>query len=313
MKILVYGAGVIGSYLAYELDKAGHDVTILARAKRYNDLKERGLIIRHYVQIKTTATRINVVDDFGNNDYYDTVFVAMQRTQIDNVLPSLSSNNKCKLYILVGNNPNADETYEKIQENSRAHPTVLFAFQESGGRKENGKIISIHFWKTSISIGGLNEDNSYRNVIENIFDNTGLKPHYSKNIDAWLKSHVALIEPIVYVTHWANGNLKRVSKNREMLNLTIDAIAEGYEVVKACGYHIEPKKDEYYIKIKRRQFYWMLKIMSATPFGKLAASDHAMSAIGEMNFLSDEFDKLKKKADIPTPNWDRLEQYLIKE
>jgi 2-dehydropantoate 2-reductase len=312
VKILVYGAGVIGSYLAYELNKAGHDVTIRARGARYQDLKEKGLIIRHYVQIKTTVTPIKVVDNFGENDYYDAVFVVMQRTQIDSVIPSLSLNKKCKLYVLVGNNPTANETYEKIQENSIVRKAVLFAFQESGGRRENGKVISIHFSKTSFYVDALNGDTSYRTVIKNIFASTNFKLYHSSNMDAWLKSHVAVIVPIVYVTYWAKGDLKKVAKNREMLNLTIDAIAEGYEVVKACGYTIEPQKDEDYVKTKRRQFYWMLKIMAATPFGRLAASDHAMSAIGEMNCLSDEFDKLKKRAALSTPNWDRLEQYLIK-
>ena len=35
MKILVYGAGVLGSYLAHTLIDAGNDVFILVRVKRY--------------------------------------------------------------------------------------------------------------------------------------------------------------------------------------------------------------------------------------------------------------------------------------
>ena len=40
LKVLVYGAGVIAAYLAYELKKKNEDVTILARGERYKELKE---------------------------------------------------------------------------------------------------------------------------------------------------------------------------------------------------------------------------------------------------------------------------------
>lgn len=312
MKILVYGAGVLGSYLAYEMNKAGHDVTILARGTRYNEIKENGLIIKHYVQRKTTITSINTIENFSEDGCYDAVFIAMQRTQIDNILPNLLANKKCKLYIFVGNNAAADETYAKIKESVLPETTVLFAFQGSGGRRESGKVVCMHLGRTSFSIGSLNGDISYRPFIDDIFKSTNFKLYHSPNMDAWLKYHVAFVEPLVYLTYWANGNLKKASKNREMLILTIDAIEEGYKVVKACGYPVEPKEDEGYVEKKRRKLYWMFKIMAATTLGRLAIRDHAMSAVEEMNCLSNEFDKLKKRAALSTPNWDKLEQYLIK-
>ncbi|HET7116606.1 MAG TPA: 2-dehydropantoate 2-reductase N-terminal domain-containing protein [Hanamia sp.] len=45
MKILVYGAGVIGSIYAAKLFDAKNDVTLLARGKRYENLQQNGLII----------------------------------------------------------------------------------------------------------------------------------------------------------------------------------------------------------------------------------------------------------------------------
>jgi 2-dehydropantoate 2-reductase len=237
----------------------------------------------------------------------------MQRTQIENVIPKLSSNRKCKLYILVGNNPTANETCRKILENTTLNPTILFAFQVSGGRREGGRVISIHLGRVSFHIGASDGDTSYSPIIDNIFASSCFNVKHSPNMDSWLKCHAALILPIAYLTYWANGDLKKASKNKEMLNLAIDAIAEGYEVIRACDYPIEPKEDEDYIKNKRKRLYWILKIMAATPIGRLAGSDHAMSAVGEMRFLSHEFDRLKKSASLSTPNWDRLEQYLAKE
>ncbi|MCM1124586.1 MAG: NAD-binding protein [Eubacterium sp.] len=43
MKLLVYGAGVIGCELAHVLKKGGNDVTLLARGERKDNLEKRGL------------------------------------------------------------------------------------------------------------------------------------------------------------------------------------------------------------------------------------------------------------------------------
>ena len=46
MKILVYGAGVLGCNLARNLFRAGKDVTLLARGNWAAEIKQNGLRIR---------------------------------------------------------------------------------------------------------------------------------------------------------------------------------------------------------------------------------------------------------------------------
>ena len=47
MKILVYGAGVLGCNLAHALWIAHKDVTLLARGSWYEEIKNNGMTIRH--------------------------------------------------------------------------------------------------------------------------------------------------------------------------------------------------------------------------------------------------------------------------
>ena len=54
MTILVFGVGAIGSLMAHYLCKAGNDVTVVARST-YEELSKNGLVIRHYLQKKTTV------------------------------------------------------------------------------------------------------------------------------------------------------------------------------------------------------------------------------------------------------------------
>ena len=45
MRILIYGAGVIGSIFAGRLAASGEDITVLARGKRLEQLKQNGVVL----------------------------------------------------------------------------------------------------------------------------------------------------------------------------------------------------------------------------------------------------------------------------
>ena len=45
MRILVFGAGVIGSVYAGKLLQTGHEVVMLARGRRLSDLQAHGLVL----------------------------------------------------------------------------------------------------------------------------------------------------------------------------------------------------------------------------------------------------------------------------
>lgn len=45
MRILIYGAGVISSIFAGMLAASGKDVTVLARGKRLEELRQNGIVL----------------------------------------------------------------------------------------------------------------------------------------------------------------------------------------------------------------------------------------------------------------------------
>src|SRR5690554_4552424 len=117
MRILVFGAGVLGSYLAHALIRGGNDVTVLARGKRAEQLKKDGLVIRHYFQYKTTVDKVKVIHELQSNDIYDLVFVVMKYNDFPSVLPILAENQTQNI-VLVGNNADAHEMHNILQEKS---------------------------------------------------------------------------------------------------------------------------------------------------------------------------------------------------
>lgn len=91
MKILFYGAGVIGSLYAAKLQEAGNPVTVLARGMRPAAIVQHGIVLEHARTGARTATRIDVVQELKPDDAYDIAVVAVRKTDVDGVLPVLGA------------------------------------------------------------------------------------------------------------------------------------------------------------------------------------------------------------------------------
>ena len=309
MKILVYGAGVLGSYLTHVLcsDKS-NDVTLLAREKRGEIIKNNGLIIRHSVQMKTTVDYVKVISELLPDDRYDIIFVVMQYTHLQSVIPILAQN-VSQTIVFVGNNFHAIETEKQLNENTSVKKKVLFGFQSSGGRREGNKIVSFHI-SNGMIIGASDGNKDWLIFLKEAFKNTKYKLSPSENIDSWLKTHIAFIMPLCYLTYACDGNLHKSAHNKALINKVVTAIDEAYCVLETTGYPITPASDADYIRKTPKKCYNFIKLMAITPIGRLAISDHAMSAHAEMSALSDAIDGYKTKSNCRTPCYDELESYL---
>lgn len=285
---------------------------ILARGKRKEVLTEFGLVIEHTTQKKTTIDRINIVDELGPEDAYDAVFVVLQRTQVDEVIPILAANTQCRLFILTGNNGEAEKTHAEFMRLSSTKPTVLFGFLGCGGQYENGRFLSYHKDEPAFVIGDLQGGTAYREVFDALFEGTVIKPWHSAHIDAWLKYHLALILPMVYAIHSVKGDMKKFSRSGRLIRLALSAIREAMASLEQLGFGPEPP--ELVAKFQKPAWLWvlMLRLIVRTKSFRLAAVNHGMSALAEMNFLSGEFHKTLDGSDIPTPALDELSAFLIK-
>ena len=92
MKILVYGAGVLGCNLARNLFRAGKDVTLLARGNWAAEIKQNGLRIKDKFSPCVSVSRIPAVTELAPDATYDVIFVVLRYTQLDSVLDTLRAN-----------------------------------------------------------------------------------------------------------------------------------------------------------------------------------------------------------------------------
>ena len=91
-RILVFGAGVIGSNLAADLFASGCDVTLLARGDWANCIEQKGLTIKSAFLPGKKTYRIPVIRGIIANDEFDVIFVVMRYSQLDATLETLNAN-----------------------------------------------------------------------------------------------------------------------------------------------------------------------------------------------------------------------------
>ena len=295
MRILIIGAGVLGSNLAHSIKK-GNDVTILARNKTYENLKNNGLIIKHKLG-KKSVDHFNVIDKLDENDIYDVIFVVSRFSSLDSIVKIIEKN-KSKNIVFVGNNMNA-EKYMNIKDKN-----ILFAFFMAAGKKYDGYINSICLNK--IEIGRTDGKDISNEFIKSIFKETKIKVTIENKMNDYLKTHACAVLPLVFASYKVDGNLKLLKKDKEYSLLIMDAIIEEYDVLKKLGYEILPKGEYENCVNKKEKCAFIYRFMFSNFIGKMCISDHAMSAREEFILLDNEFEKLKKKSKLETKVYDKL-------
>ena len=300
MKILVYGAGVLGCNLARNLFRAGKDVTLLARGNWAAEIKQNGLRVKDKFSPRTSVSRIPVVTKLAPEAQYDVIFVVLRYTQLDSALDTLREN-QTKNIVFVGNNVRPRALAAALPGKN-----VLFAFALSAGHRESERVVSIDLKK--ITVGQLSGAASNAGLIGEIFRGTKYKVVYEPNMEDYLLCHAAFVMPAAFACYKTDGNLKKLRGNTTYLNRLIDANIEGYRAIKNAGHEILPKADANFESKKyRKTCLRFFKLMCATSLGKLCASDHAMNAIDEMSALNRDIKRFFDENGAAYPVWQELE------
>ena len=301
MKILVFGAGVLGCNLARTLFRAGKDVTLLARGSWADEIRQNGLRIKDKFSPRLSVSRIPVVTELKPEDRYDVIFVVVRYTQIDSILDALRANGT-KNIVFVGNNVRAEALAASLPEKN-----VLFAFALSAGHRESDRVASIDLKK--ITIGQLRGAPSNEPLIGRVFEGTKYKAVYQPNMGDYLLCHAAFVIPAAFACYKTDGNLKKLKGNTAYLSQMIDANIEGYRAIRNAGHEILPKKDaDFEGAAYRKTCLRFFKLMCATSLGKICASDHAMNAVGEMSALNRDLKAFFDEQGAPYPVWRELER-----
>lgn len=311
MKVLVYGSGVIGSYLAHVLCETGNDVTVLARGAWKAQLEKNGLRIRHHLQRRETLDHPRIIGDIAEDDVYDMAFAVMPFNRIGAILQSLAAIHT-PLVVLVGNNMRPAEMRETILSKTVCEKEVLFGFQATAGKRdwERGLLICERAGAGAMDIGGLHSlpDEAVREKFDAAFGNTGYKLRWQPDMEAYLKCHLAAILPIGYLAYACDGDMRAsTGAQRRLMRL---ASREAYALLKSQGVPILPEGDDRFyqpgIRGLAMRFLYFVMAKNKT-IGDLVACEHCRNAWEEMRMLDEAFDAIiVQTPGAPMTHWKAL-------
>ena len=106
MRILIFGAGVIGSLYGALLAEAGYDVSVYARGRRLESLTQGGLLYKRKGKIRKVS--VNILSRLEAKDCYDLILLTVRENQLHAALEELRQNVSPTIVTMV----NSLETYD---------------------------------------------------------------------------------------------------------------------------------------------------------------------------------------------------------
>lgn len=309
MNILIYGAGVLGSLYAARLTESGQNISILARGKRLDGLRKYGIIIQNPIVRKSTTTYVNVVDSLSPEDAYDLIMVFVRKNQLTDVLPVLAAHRYTASILFMLNNAIGPGQIVAGLGCQR----VLLGFPGAGGTREGNLIRAtvLPGFLQPTCLGELDGASTPRvRKIAHLLKAAGFPTVVRSSMDAWLKTHVALVSPIANALYMMDGNIHQLAHNRESVHLMLRAIREGFQVLRSLDIPITPMRMHVFELFPEAFMVSLLQRFLDTEYADLIIARHANAARDEMKQIADEFRDLARLTSLPTPCSNHLYQFI---
>ena len=263
LQIAVLGVGKIGSAFAFQLARAGHAVTVIARpgSDRLNQLRRDGCILN----IKGERAEVRIVTELDEATPYDLVIVTLLSHQAEAVIPGLQrSAARCIQFMF---NTFQPERLQQVIGHDRCAFGMPFiqAMIEADGRL-----------RATIGAGGQKTIMNRQQWVD-VFNAAGLPAKFEADMPLWLRCHAPLcaaFESVSVAGQRRNGGASWAEA------ITIGrGVQASLQLIEALGYPINPQG----MKLMQRSsaigiaaMLWSLS--RVRPFRELLATGKAEAA-----------------------------------
>ncbi|MFI7004686.1 ketopantoate reductase family protein [Nocardia sp. NPDC050175] len=222
LRVAVIGPGGIGSTFAFQLSRAGHDVTVVARGTRLQQLRRDEAIVT------TTGERaaVHVADELDTTTAWDLVLVTVLVSDVDALLPRLADSAAHTVMFMF----NTFQSLDRLRDAVGAQRAV-FGFPAMAAGIEDGRLSS-----TILRRGIPTPVSDERWAI--VFSDAGIRSAMHPDMQSWLRTHAALAVPLMLTGLGAQHSGRGV-RRREAMALA-RALREGLNLVRRLGNSVTP-------------------------------------------------------------------------
>lgn len=280
MRILIYGAGVIGSLYGALLSEAGIDVTLYARGKRLETLRQSGL--RYRTKAGVRLAPVKVIDALDPEDRYDFVFLTVKENQLYTALKELKENVSPAIVTMV-NSLDSYDRWEAICGEGR----ILPAFPGAGGGFD-GEVLDAALTPRLIQPTAIGWIDDRANQLAALFRKARIPCAIVEDMHAWQICHLAMVVPIADAYDEADDP-KNAGKDRVLMRKTAQSIRDNLKAVASRGIPITPKKLNLFCVLPEGMVRVALGFTFRSRFGEVFMYRHSVKAPDEMRRLHEQF------------------------
>lgn len=309
LRILVIGAGVIGSVYAARLQTAGYTVTLLARGQHAADLRANGLVLEDAPTGQSTTSHLRVVEQLAPEESYDLALVCVRLDQVAATLPDLAANQQIPMFVFFLNNPTGKELLVKHLGRER----VVLGFPGVGGTQEGTRVRYVRLRQQPTTLGEVDGKITPRlRQLAAMLEQAGFSTALSHSMDGWLKTHAVFVSCVSAALVLAGGDSVRLGQNRAGVVQMVSAIREGFAALQSLGVRVTPFNLKLIFRWMPRWFavrYWQRALQ--TDVGTLAIAPHARAARAEMSQVAREILAFLEPSPVAIPTLTRLLAALV--
>lgn len=284
MRVLIYGAGVIGSLYAALFSEAGVDTSVYARGARLETLRRSGL--RYEKNGAVCAANVCVLDTLHLGDIYDFIFLTVRENQLHEALAQLRENQSPCVVTMVNSIENYD-IWEQLCGNGR----ILPAFPGAGGGFENGVLhaaLTPRFIQpTTFGILSSKQEPDAKRL-KALFKRAKIPHQQVKDMHAWQLCHLAMVVPIADAYYEADDPAN-AGADQTVMAYTARALRDNFRALARNGVHLSPAKMQMFRFLPPFLLRPALKITFQSRFGDVFMYRHAVKAPDEMWQLHEQF------------------------
>jgi 2-dehydropantoate 2-reductase len=303
MRVLIVGAGVIGSVYAGKLLEAGHEVVLLARGRRLSDLQAHGLVLEDAESGQRTEVAVSLLSEPVVGDRYDLVMVPVRSEQLAGTLPVLLGMTDDSDVLFFGNTlGRQDELVAAI--GGRA----LFGFPAAGGVRDGPVVRYVLIRRQKTMLGEAAGTATPRvSRLREVLDAAAFPTRISGSIDGWMLAHTAFVVPMGFALYRVGTDAARLATDPDTVGLMVRATREAFRALVATGNtEIPANLRMLYLHLPTAFIVRYWRRVLARPAGELWFAAHSRAAPQEMQVLADELRSALHRIGRPTPNLDIL-------
>ncbi|MEC0176922.1 2-dehydropantoate 2-reductase N-terminal domain-containing protein [Paenibacillus favisporus] len=235
-RILIFGAGVIGSMYAMKFIEAGFDVTLFAHSNRFKSLSENGLQYKEKGSVK--SIQVKVIDTLENDDIYDFIFVTVRYDRSESALLALKDNQSKNIVTMTSNSIGFSSWLDIVGDR------LLPAFPGFGGQMKDGVLHARFLPKiiAATAFGEVNGEVTERiEKLAKLFKTAKLPYVIKKDMQAYLITHsvsdIAMLSVLHSEDKITDKKTVRTRKTARQITVTLKAYLRA---IQKAGVSIDP-------------------------------------------------------------------------